>query len=71
MICNDHPIALIILAHFAALAKPFEHQDWITRGWSLSVLALVDRLLVDPWIEWIQWARQCVAGGRNVDDLDP
>ncbi|RTE80124.1 hypothetical protein BHE90_005331 [Fusarium euwallaceae] len=71
MICNDHPIALIILAHFAALAKPFGHQDWITRGWSLSVITLVDHLLVDPWIEWIEWPRQCVAGGKNVDDLDP
>ncbi|KAH8729878.1 hypothetical protein BGZ61DRAFT_475438 [Ilyonectria robusta] len=48
MLENDHPIALIILTHFAALAKPFEHQVWITRGWSANVLSLAGRVLDDP-----------------------
>ncbi|KAH7136426.1 hypothetical protein EDB81DRAFT_657165 [Dactylonectria macrodidyma] len=31
LIDKNHPVALIILAHFAALARPFEYQDWINK----------------------------------------
>ncbi|KAF7544463.1 hypothetical protein G7Z17_g9928 [Cylindrodendrum hubeiense] len=29
LIDKNHPVALVILAHFAALARPFEYQDWV------------------------------------------
>lgn len=70
MLGNNHPVALIILAHFAALARPLEHRDWITRGWSASVLSLVESVLVNPWRKWIRWPSLCLTEGKSVDDMD-
>ncbi|KAF4463707.1 fungal Zn binuclear cluster domain-containing [Fusarium albosuccineum] len=69
MLNNDHPVALIILAHFAALARPFEHEDWITCGWSSSVMSLIESTLEHPWKTWIEWPRRCLAEGKSVDDF--
>ncbi|KAI1633481.1 hypothetical protein F4809DRAFT_644432 [Biscogniauxia mediterranea] len=58
LIDKDHPIALIILAHYAVFTRPFENQNWLLKGWSDSVMAMVERNLDEQWQEWIDWPKQ-------------
>ncbi|KAI1127592.1 hypothetical protein F5Y10DRAFT_266013 [Nemania abortiva] len=51
-------LALIILAHFAALVRPLEEKDPLLRGWSSSVLAMIDDTLDQRWSHWLDWPRQ-------------
>lgn len=69
MIGNSYPLALVILAHYAALTRPFEHQSWVSQGWSKSVLRVVEHDLDTSWREWIQWPKKCVENG-HIDDMD-
>jgi hypothetical protein len=64
----SHPISLVILAHFAALAMGFERLHWERVGWSASVLDVVDRSVVDAkWRAWLEWPMSCVRTGCDVD----
>jgi hypothetical protein len=66
---GNHPIALIILAHYAALAMRYEKRAWPFAGWSQSVLAMVHRVIEPEWVEWIKWPQRCVHEGKEVDEV--
>ena len=70
MIGNNHPLALVILAHYAALTRVFEHQSWVSQGWSTSVLRAVEHDLDTYWRDWIVWPKKCVENGQLLDDMD-
>ncbi|KAF2967287.1 hypothetical protein GQX73_g6249 [Xylaria multiplex] len=55
---SGRQLALIILAHFAALVRPLEEKDWVLCGWSSSVLAMIDETLDQRWSHWLDWPRQ-------------
>lgn len=70
MIGNRHPTALVILAHFAALAWPYAKVDWVSDGWSAAVVSLVDGALDDNWRSWIEWPKRSVTERIEVDDME-
>ncbi|KAK1976983.1 fungal Zn binuclear cluster domain-containing protein [Colletotrichum cereale] len=70
MIGNRHPTALVILAHYAALAWPREKADWVTDGWSAAVMGLVDAALDDEWRPWIEWPKRSLTERIEVDDME-
>ncbi|KAH7140365.1 hypothetical protein B0J13DRAFT_557573 [Dactylonectria estremocensis] len=71
LITKRHHVALILLAHYAALAKPFEHPHWMNRGWSSNVMASVEHALEEQWHEWIAWPKRSLLEGINVDEMEP
>lgn len=70
MIGNSYPLALVILAHYAALTRPFEHDSWVSQGWSTSVLDVVERNLNTSWKDWLLWPKECLKNGHIVEDTD-
>ncbi|KAJ3547802.1 hypothetical protein NM208_g1325 [Fusarium decemcellulare] len=69
LIRSTDPLALIILAHYAALVRQYEHPDWINQGWSVNVMASVESSLDREWREWITWPKKSIQEGINVDDM--
>ncbi|KAK2061273.1 fungal Zn binuclear cluster domain-containing protein [Colletotrichum caudatum] len=70
MIGNRHPTALVILAHYAAMAWPFEKANWVSDGWSAAVMGLVDGALDDDWRPWIEWPKRSLTEKIEVDDME-
>ncbi|KAF4777187.1 fungal Zn binuclear cluster domain-containing protein [Colletotrichum scovillei] len=70
MVASGHPTALVILAHYAALAKPCEKADWLCDGWSGAVMRLIERTLEDEWKPWIEWPKRSVFERIDVDDME-
>ncbi|KAK2044190.1 fungal Zn binuclear cluster domain-containing protein [Colletotrichum somersetense] len=70
MIGNRHPTALVILAHYAAMAWPCEKGDWVSDGWSAAVMGLVDGALDDDWRPWIEWPKRSLTEKIEVDDME-
>ncbi|KAH8651172.1 hypothetical protein BX600DRAFT_100267 [Xylariales sp. PMI_506] len=68
LISASSPIALIILAHYAALVNSYEHRTWVTRGLGASFMSMVERALEPPWHKHIVWPKRCVLEERHVDD---
>ncbi|KAJ4188158.1 hypothetical protein NW767_012007 [Fusarium falciforme] len=71
LLSSSHYVALIILAHYAALAKPFENKHWMNQDWSANVMASVERTLEDKWQEWIAWPKRSIEQEINVDEMSP
>ncbi|KAL6355024.1 hypothetical protein LRP88_12382 [Fusarium phalaenopsidis] len=71
LISNNHHVALIILAHYAALTRPFEHPHWMNREWSSNVMASVECALDERWHEWIAWPKKALMEQIDVDEMDP
>lgn len=71
LLSSSHYVALIILAHYAALAKPFENKHWMNQDWSASVIASVERALEDKWQEWIAWPKRSIEQEINLDEMSP
>ncbi|KAK7217519.1 hypothetical protein V2G26_005522 [Clonostachys chloroleuca] len=69
MLGQGNHIALIILAHFAAYGRPFEHRDWVSQGWSRCVIDMVERELDQCWHGWIQWPKKSIDEEINVEDM--
>ncbi|KAM6538149.1 hypothetical protein FALCPG4_000034 [Fusarium falciforme] len=67
MIRSGDPMALIVLAHFAALSWPHEHKEWPSQGWSASVIGMIDRVIEEEWREWIEWPVKCLEERIPVD----
>lgn len=71
MIDNRHPTALVILAHYAALARMFEQaSNWLFYGWSDTVMSLLDEALDDEWRPWIEWPKRSLTERIDVDDME-
>ncbi|KAL0941724.1 C6 zinc finger domain-containing protein [Colletotrichum truncatum] len=71
MIGNEHPTALVILAHFLALSRLCEHGDWASGGWSKGAMLMIDEVIDDKWRPWIEWPKKSVMEQIDVDDMDP
>ncbi|KAK2038519.1 fungal Zn binuclear cluster domain-containing protein [Colletotrichum somersetense] len=70
MIDDRHQMALVILAHFAALRWPCEKVEWVSEGWSAAVMGLVDKALEDEWRPWIEWPKRSLIEKIEVDDME-
>ncbi|CAH0053769.1 unnamed protein product [Clonostachys solani] len=64
-----HPLALIILAHYAALVRPHEHPDWVSHGWSGNVMISVASSLGPEWHEWLAWPQRSLRDNIDVNDM--
>lgn len=69
LISSGDPVALIILAHFAALCWPFEHKEWASQGWSVSVMSMIERVLDEEWHKWIAWPKKSLEQKIPVDAM--
>ncbi|GME66096.1 C6 zinc finger domain-containing protein [Neofusicoccum parvum] len=60
-------VAVVVLAHFAALARGFE-EGWVVEGWSEAVAAAVEGALDDDgaWRARVAWPLRCVREGVDV-----
>ncbi|OLN86223.1 Sterol uptake control protein 2-like protein 3, partial [Colletotrichum chlorophyti] len=70
MINNRHPTALVILAHYTALARISEAGDWLSQGWSRAVMRLIDEALSDEWRAWIAWPKRSLVDEIDVDEME-
>jgi hypothetical protein len=50
----QHPIALIILAHYCVLLKKIE-TVWYLRGLGLNLLSSINKVLEPKWRPWLEW----------------
>lgn len=67
MIGKSDPLALVVLAHFAAIAVRFERWHWARRGWSQNVMAMVAQTLKEErWKEWIDLPIRCIERGLDL-----
>lgn len=67
LLASGHPVALIILAYFAAMVKCLEGWHWNRRGWSKNIIHMVERTLDERWKEWLDWPMQCIFEGLGVN----
>jgi len=51
---HQHPIALIILAHYCVLIKKIE-TVWYLRGLGQSLLSSIHEVLSQRWRPWLEW----------------
>jgi len=61
-----HPVALVVLAHFAALVRSLEGSHWARSGWSGNIIDMIERLLDQQWEEWLEWPVRCVRGSWKL-----
>jgi hypothetical protein len=69
LISENHPVALIIVAHYAALARPFEHPSWVNKGWTTNVLAAVEASLDEASRAWLDWPKKSMQECIHVDEM--
>ncbi|KXJ94824.1 hypothetical protein Micbo1qcDRAFT_46711 [Microdochium bolleyi] len=69
LVGSGNHMALIIVAHYAALARGYEGPFWVTKGWSQSVLAIVQDHLHPDKHRWIAWPRRSIMEEIYVDDM--
>jgi len=62
-----HPVAIIILAHCAALVKSCEGPSWLWSGWSENVVHMAEQELDQDWQPWLQWPLRCIRDALEVD----
>ncbi|KAF4976574.1 hypothetical protein FZEAL_6774 [Fusarium zealandicum] len=69
MVSAGNPVALVILAHYAAISWPFEHHDWASQGWGASLIGMIEAALEDEWQHWITWPMQSLKARIQVDSM--
>lgn len=71
MLGSGHGAALVILAHFAALARPYETRTWASEGWGRGVVMMVEQSGIEgEWLAWMDWPRRSIVNEVDVDDMD-
>lgn len=70
LIGTSHPVALVILAHYAALVRPFEQPHFMNRGWSQSIMTAVEDALDEKWTQWIEWPMKSLKEKIDVDQME-
>ncbi|ETS84446.1 hypothetical protein PFICI_02471 [Pestalotiopsis fici W106-1] len=70
LISGGQPVALIILAHFAALVRSYEHVTWSSKGWGINVMLVVERALGQEWQAWIEWPKYSLKNEIDIDSMD-
>ena len=80
MVGGGHGMALVVLAHYAALARSYEHKTWASEGWSRGVVTMVEQTcrqqssgqqegLDGDWLSWIEWPRRSILDEVDVDNM--
>ncbi|KAH7038253.1 uncharacterized protein B0I36DRAFT_77522 [Microdochium trichocladiopsis] len=69
LVDSGNYMALIIVAHYAAMARPYEGPSWVTKGWAQSVLAIVENHLHPDKHKWIAWPKRSILEEIHVDDM--
>lgn len=54
---HQHPVALIILAHYCVLIKRIE-RVWYLRGLGQNLLSSIHEVLPPKWRPWLEWPMQ-------------
>jgi hypothetical protein len=70
LIRDSHAVSLVIVAHFAALARTHESSVWVRQNWSLNVLEAVERSLSEEWRSWMDWPRTSIMDKIDVDSME-
>jgi hypothetical protein len=70
MLSQGHSTALIILAYFAVLDRPFEYRTWASHGWSNDAINMVEQHLDRASLAWIQWPKRSILEKKGVDDME-
>ncbi|KAJ0296829.1 hypothetical protein COL516b_011214 [Colletotrichum fioriniae] len=71
LMIQNHPMALVILMHYAALVHAFERNMWYLVGWGNNVASALDQAIQEPWREWIQWPLRCIREGVDIRQVEP
>lgn len=69
---NGEPVALVVLAHYAAMVRCYEKDAWYLNGWSEAVSGVVKVALAaagEEWRQWIQWPIRCIGEGVDVREM--
>ncbi|OHF03949.1 hypothetical protein CORC01_00811 [Colletotrichum orchidophilum] len=66
LMSQNHPMALVILMHYAALVNATERNMWYLVGWGRNVASALDQAIQEPWREWIQWPLRCIREGVDI-----
>jgi hypothetical protein len=61
MCSAKHPVALVILAHFAVLMS-FYQEHWCLSQWPRGLLGSITEALGDEWEDMLKWPRDLVFG---------
>ncbi|EKG09839.1 hypothetical protein MPH_13046 [Macrophomina phaseolina MS6] len=56
LILEEHPMALIILGHYAGIVRCYEDR-WYLQGWSGRVWAALEQSLGEEWRAWLEWPK--------------
>ncbi len=62
---HEDSVAVVILAHFAALVRPFEHGLWFFDGWSAAVVDTVGGVLGEDDMDRIAWPKRYIEHGME------
>ncbi|KAI1802314.1 hypothetical protein F4811DRAFT_563300 [Daldinia bambusicola] len=62
---DGHPIALIILAHYAVLFSSLEYV-WCLRGWAREILSTIKDMLEREFVNWLKWPLELVEEGEAL-----
>ncbi|KAL0929778.1 fungal Zn binuclear cluster domain-containing protein [Colletotrichum truncatum] len=58
---EQHPAALMLLAHFCVVAHMAEPFCWFLEGWAKALMAVITAQICDsPWAEFIKWPQGIV-----------
>lgn len=70
LVRKGEPVALVILAHYAAMVTCYEEYYWYLDGWGEKVCRVVeDALTEERWVRWIEWPIKCVRDSVDVRGL--
>lgn len=59
MLEAHHPIALLILAHYATLMS-MRSNYWFFKGWSHLLLDAITNLLPSDWHKYLKWPHRVI-----------
>ncbi|KAK5689917.1 hypothetical protein LTR97_012677 [Elasticomyces elasticus] len=65
LITARHPVALVIVAHFAATTVALR-KAWYVQDWGQYALEGIERELEDGMAGWLAWPRECLKGEMAV-----
>ncbi|KAK4952100.1 hypothetical protein LTR10_010020 [Elasticomyces elasticus] len=65
LITARHPVALVIVAHFAATTVALR-KAWYVQDWGQYALEGIERELEEGMRGWLEWPRECLKGEMGV-----
>ncbi|KAJ3550081.1 hypothetical protein NM208_g172 [Fusarium decemcellulare] len=60
----DHPVALILLAHYSVILHWAEPECWFLKSWAGRLIGnIIQKLAGSPWSSYIVWPVRCIHSG--------